>query len=276
VTAGLRYTKDEKDGVNIGFLFAGAPYADPVGDEWDETTYRLAVDWTLNDGVMLFASYATGYKSGGINQTAAPSRGAEPLYEPETVEAVEFGIKSTLLDGRVQLNSSLYRNEYDDLQFQIFGQGGPEAFNAEGATVQGLELELRAAVTESLTIDGSLGIVDSEFDDQIIDGQQIGGNQVQRTPDLTYNLGLTNDWDLADKGSFRLRLEYAFTDEIYYTALNRNAGFAEPGGSDLTDEEQEGNILRGPGFVDFPGGGGPELVTYNPPRQWGLRVGYQF
>ncbi|WP_086930041.1 TonB-dependent receptor [Agarilytica rhodophyticola] len=306
LTGGLRYTEDEKEGVNTGFLFAGEPYADPLEDSWDEVTYRLAVDWNLNDDLMLFSSYATGYKSGGINQTAAVSRGAEnAIYQPETVDAYEAGIKATLLNGRMQLNSSLYRNEYDNLQFQVFGQSGPEAFNAQGAVVQGAEAELRAVLIDSLTVDASVGITDSEFDDQIINGVQIGGNQVQRTPDLTYSLGISNDWEVGEKGSLKLRLEYAFTDEIYYTALNRNAGFAEAGGSDLaddydnvnirlfwfssddrwtvetfvtnlTDEEQEGNILRGPGFVDIAGGGGPELVTYNPPRQWGMRLGYQF
>lgn len=305
VTAGLRYTEDEKKGVNKGFQFAGLPYADPVGDDWDETTYRLAVDWALSDEIMLFASYATGYKSGGINQTAAPSLGGNAIYDPESVDALELGIKATLLDGRLQLNSSLYQNEYDDLQFQVFGQAGPEAYNADGATVQGWEVEIRAAATDSLTLDASLGLTDSEFDDQVIDGVDIGGNQLPRTPDLTYTLGMSQEWGLEDSGALRLRLEYAYTDEIYYTALNRDAGFNDPGGSDLaedyyninarlfwfspaaawtveafvtnlTDEEQTGSVLRGTGFTDIPGGGGTELASYNAPRQWGLRVGYEF
>ncbi|QIB64993.1 TonB-dependent receptor [Kineobactrum salinum] len=306
VTMGVRYTEDEKKGINTGFQFAGAPYADPLRDDWNETTYRLALDWQINEAAMLFASYATGYKSGGINQTASVSLGAaNAIYDPEFVDAYEVGIKSTLLNGNMQLNTSLYRNEYDDLQFQVFGAAGPEAFNASGATVQGWELELRTVITDTLSIDGSLGLTNSEFDDQIIDGIQIGGNQVQRTPDLTYNIGLTKYWDLGDSGHLKLRLEYAYTDEIYYTALNRNAGFADTGGSDLandydninarlfwidpnenwtaevfvtnlTDEVQEGNIFRGPGFTDIPRGGGTELVAYNPPRQWGLRLGYQF
>ena len=306
LTAGVRYTKDEKDGVNSGFQFMGASYADPVGDRWDEITYRFALDWQASENLMWFGSFSTGYKSGGINQVAAPSRGAaNAVYDPEFVDAIELGVKSTLLNGRVQLNSSIYHNEYEDLQFQVFGLGGPEAFNAEGATVQGWEVELRAALTDSLTINASLGLTDSEFDEQIVSGVQLGGNQVQRTPDTTYSFGLTNDWDLGDGGSMRLRLEYSYTDEIFYTAFNRNGGFADPGGSDftddynnanarlfwfstdetwtieasvtnLTDEVQEGNILRGIGFLDIDGGGGPEDLTYNPPRQWGVRVGYAF
>ena len=134
---------------------------------------------------------------------------------------------------------------------------------------------------------------------------QLEGNQVQRTPDVTYSLGIANEWELGNAGALRVRLEYAYTDEIYYTAFNRNARFAEAGGSDLaddysnlnlrmfwysaddrwtvelsatnlTDEEQEGNVFRGIGFLDVAGGGGPEQVTYNPPRQIALRMGFRF
>jgi iron complex outermembrane recepter protein len=306
LTAGLRYTDDEKVGTNLGFQFRGRPYADPVGDSWDELTYRLALDWRMSDNVMLFGSFSTGYKSGGINQVAALSLGATTaIYDPEFVDAIELGIKSTLLDGRLQLNTSIYHNKYEDLQFQIFGLAGPEAFNAEGATVKGLEVELRAALTDTLMIDASLGLTDSAFDAQVINGAQIDGNQVQRTPDTTYSLGLTNDWALGDGSGIRLRLEYSYTDDIFYTAFNRTAGFATPGGNDLaedysnlnarlfwfsadekwtveasitnlTDEVQEGNVFRGIGFNDVGSGGGMEEITYNPPRQWGLRVGYNF
>ena len=306
LTAGARYTDDEKEGFNRGFQFAGAPYNDPVGDSWSEVTYRFAVDWSFADQGLLFASYSTGYKSGGINQVAAPSRGAtNAVYDPEFVDAFEIGVKSTVLDGRLRLNAALYRNEYDDLQFQIFGPGGPEAFNARGATVQGIEIEGLAALTDTFGLDFSIGYTDSEFDDQVVGGVELGGNQVQRTPDLTWSIGISKDWELDTRGSLRLRADYSYTDEMFYTAFNRVGGFGAPGGSDLadsydnlnvrlfwyspsdkwtvelaatnlTDETQEGNILRGIGFLDFPGGGGPEDVTYDPPRQVSARVGYRF
>lgn len=303
VTAGIRYTEDEKDGTNTGYTFTGG-YTGPLSASWDEVTYRFALDWLVRNDTLLYASYATGYKSGGVNQVTNPNVD-NPIYDPEFVDAVELGLKSTLLDGKVQLNVAGYRNQYEDLQFQVFGAVGPQALNAEGATVQGLEVELLAALTDTLSVDASLGITDSEFDEQIISGVQLDGNQVQRTPDLTYSIGVSNEWELGRAGALRLRLEYAYVDEIYYTAFNRNAGYAQAGGSDLardysnlnlrafwysaddkwtlelsatnlTDREQEGNVFRGIGFLDVAGGGGPEQVTYKPPRQIAVRVGYRF
>ena len=304
LTGGIRYTEDEKEGTNFGYTFFPPAYEGDLGESWDEVTYRLAVDWQVWNDALLYASYSTGYKSGGVNQVTNPNVD-NPIYDPEFVDALEFGLKSTLLDGSMQLNASVYRNEYDDLQFQVFGAAGPEAFNAEGATVQGLEVELLAALSDALTLNASLGVTDSEFDDQVVSGVQLGGNQVQRTPDLTYSIGGSYEWLLQDAGAIRLRIDYSYTDEIYYTAFNRDGGFADPGGSDLaddyenlnarlfwyspsgdwtvelsatnlTDEEQEGNVFRGIGFLDVEGGGGPEQVSYNPPRQVALRVGYMF
>src|SRR3546814_10699422 len=77
------------------------------------------------------------------------------VFDPDYVKSIEVGVKSQLFDRRLQVNTSLYRNKYDNLQFQIFGPFGPQAFNEDGATVQGIELEIRAAPTDWLQFDAS-------------------------------------------------------------------------------------------------------------------------
>ncbi|WP_262695666.1 TonB-dependent receptor [Kordiimonas aquimaris] len=304
LTGGIRYTNDTKDGVNRGFQFA-FPYEGDVNADFDRVTYRVAADYDVSDDVLLYASFSTGYKSGGINQVSIPAL-TNPVFAPETVEALEVGLKSQLLDRRLQFNTSVYRNKYNDLQFQVFGLSGPEAFNADGATVQGFEIEVVALPAEWLQFDGSLGYTDATFDDQIVQGQQLGGNRVQRTPEFTYNAGATASWDLEDgNGSMRLRAEINHTGSIFYTAFNRNGGFNDPGGSDFAEgytnanfrlfwysedsrysleayltnafnTVQIGNVFRDIGFLDIPGGGGPENITYKPPRQFGVTFGFNF
>jgi iron complex outermembrane recepter protein len=306
LTAGVRYSDDQKKGTNRGFQFTGRPYADPVAGSWSRVTYRLSADYQFSDDVLGYASFSTGYKSGGINQVAAISLGARnAVYNPEFVDAIELGLKSTLLDRRLQLNGSLYRNTYDDLQFQIFGLAGPEAFNARGATVTGLEIEAVALLSDAFTVDLAIGYMDSEFDAQVIDGVNLGGKQVQRTPEWTANVAATYARTLGSNGAIKLRAEYGYTDEIFYTALNRSAAFPQAGGSDLaasydnvnvrlfwtsaserltlelaatnlTDEVQEGNVFRGIGFLDVPGGGGLQEIAYNPPRLISGRIAFRF
>lgn len=303
ITGGIRYTNDSKDGVNRGFQFGPAPYSGPVAASFDEITYRVAVDYDISEDVLLYASYSTGYKSGGINQVAIPAL-TNPVFAPETVDAYEFGLKSQFLDRRLQFNLSLYRNEYDDLQFQVFSLFGPEAFNASGATVQGVEIEFVALPADWFQFDGSIGYTDATFDAQIVNGLQLDGNRVQRTPEWTFNAGTTINWDVGN-GSMKLRAEVNHTSEIFYTAFNRSAGFTAPGGSDLAegytnanlrlfwysadehfslqgyvtnlfDSAQIGNVFRDIGFLDTGGGGGPENITYRPPRQYGVTAGFKF
>jgi iron complex outermembrane receptor protein len=206
------------------------------------------------------------------------------------------------LDDRLQLNVSAYTNDYSDLQFQVFQNSGPAAGNAGEATVNGLEVELQALLSENWAIDASAGFMDSEYETLVFDvngdgiDEDYSGNELTRSPELTYSLGVTGNWDF-NSGSLRLRLEGSYTDEIYYAFLNREGDraddytnvnlrlhwtsqeekfTAELFATNLTDEVQEGNVLRGIGFMDCAGCGGQEFVTYNVPRQVGVTLGYKF
>jgi len=302
VTLGLRYTDDEKEGTNKNILF-GPLFVDEVAVDSQEVTGKVSVDWKFSESSLVYASLARGYKSGGINQVAIVSAGRDADYDPEFVDTFEVGLKSRLLDDRVQLNVSAYTNDYTDLQFQVFQNSGPAAGNAGEATVNGLEVELQALLSENWAIDASAGFMDSEYENLVFDtngdgiDEDYSGNELTRSPELTYSLGVTGSWDLDNGSNLRLRLEGSYTDEIYYAFLNREDDkaddytnlnlrlfwtspsekfSAELFATNLSDEEQEGNILRGIGFMDCAGCGGQEFVTYNAPRQVGLTLGYKF
>ncbi len=110
LTFGGRYTEDSKDFSRLveindfGMHFAFTPTFvdadgnyDPDGDvigkveqdgEWDEFTPRVVLDWAVTDEVMLYASWAEGYNSGGFN--SASDRNDDPAYDPANVENLEF------------------------------------------------------------------------------------------------------------------------------------------------------------------------------------------
>ena len=298
-TVGLRYTDDEKTGNNRNIFFAPL-VVDPVELNSDAFTGKFTLDWKFNGSALVYGSYARGYKSGGISQTTVAAAGRNPVFEPEFVDTYELGLKSRFADNRIQLNLSAYLSDYSDLQFQVFGAFGPEAGNAGAATIKGFEAEFQAALSDTWKVDGSFAYTDATYDELITGpgpANDFSGNRLPRTPELGFNVGVTGTWDLSNGSNIRTRLEHSSTDEIYYefkngsesladSYMNTNARlfwtgsnerlFAEAYVTNIFDTVQEGNILVGFSLGVAPGEIGQEFVTYNPPRQYGMTVGYKF
>lgn len=190
VTAGVRYTKDEKgytffrynlDGRTINpFLDAvgaanGAGYDGPNGAaltgrtalfSGDRVDYRVSLDYRFSPEVLAYATVSTGYKAGGVGPrpfNAAQARG----FGPEKLTSYEIGLKTDLFDRRVRLNLAGFFNDFKDAQLTLlscpqFGGPGPCALpqNAGNAHVKGVEAELFARPVDGLQIDASISYID--------------------------------------------------------------------------------------------------------------------
>lgn len=152
VTAGLRYSNDDKEGssrradrwnqntapaaVVVGTVADLPPEGDTFSadESWDSWDYRFTVDYSITDDVMLFATYSKAYKSGGINinledepaafptidppitNDPAGHNGGVSVFDPEEVNNIELGLRSDFLDGRARLNLTLFNMDYTDMQ----------------------------------------------------------------------------------------------------------------------------------------------------------------
>ena len=306
LTAGGRIPHDSRNGVNDITLRAVNPNFPPVivmlpsSISSTEPTGRVTLDWKATDDILVYATAARGYKSGGINQQSAS---ANRTFEPEFVDSYEGGIKSQLFGRSLQLNLAGFYNEYNDLQFQVFGFAGPEAANAGQAHAYGFEAEWVAVPTDYLTFDGSFSYLSTAYDELLfaVSGTtavDLSGKELSRAPEFTFALGATVGGPLGGgMGDLKLRGDVSYQDSAFYTPFNRPADrtssytnvnlrllwTSENGRynaqlfvTNLFDTVQEGNLLRGVGFVDEPNGGGQEFVTYRPPQQYGLTVGFSF
>ena len=162
---------------------------DPTGNDWfliegseesDFNTPSVKLEWTPTDDMLVFFSWARGQKPGGINQLAAggtPTTIDQERFDSEKVDAWEVGIKSTWeFLGALQLNSSLFLNDYTDKQIgtQVVreAEGGvlelsPRVVNASAAEVWGFELDITwlPEFVEGLTISLAYTRLDAEFVD---------------------------------------------------------------------------------------------------------------
>ncbi len=164
VTAGLRWTAENKDMQNtftenptpapFGFTqFAPLAPRDDVDENFDESkvTGTFKLSWFMNDLTMLYASYGTGYKSGGIN-TDRIADTLDTVFEPETAESYELGMKSEFPEQAVRLNIALHKTDTNDLQTISFQGTGFALDNAGTAETYGGEMDLLWLPTDNTTI----------------------------------------------------------------------------------------------------------------------------
>ncbi len=189
VTPGLRYTDEEKTGtytatVDGGLVTTDATlisrrlgiarpqtYSAEVSD--GSLSGQIAASYDLSDDVLVYGSYAKGFKSGGINMAGLPTlaNGLPALnsaeVDPEEVTTYELGLKTQSFDRRLTANLAAYYTEIADFQANVV-DAGPGALrgylaNVEKVEIKGVELDLTARPTESLDLFANVAWTDGEY-----------------------------------------------------------------------------------------------------------------
>jgi len=177
VTAGLRYTHEKKSGffeqvqrgpaLTPAEIAAGAQFIRNsfganiprfnASTKENNLSGLLTLAYDVAPDVMVYGTYARGFKSGGLNLNATS---APRVVAPEKVNNFEAGLKSTLFDRRLVLNLSAFHTEIKNYQSQqVDTSVAPTAYIANVGTVrsQGFEFDatVRAARNFSLFASGS-------------------------------------------------------------------------------------------------------------------------
>jgi outer membrane receptor protein involved in Fe transport len=126
---------------------------------------------------------AKGYRIGGVNPPAPASRCAADLaalgvtdtpetYRSDHVWSYEAGVKSTLFDRRLSLQSSAYWIDWDRIQQSVSLPrcGFQFTANLGSAVSRGFDLALQARPTADLSLSFSLAYVDARFEDTVTGG----------------------------------------------------------------------------------------------------------
>ncbi|MCJ8159767.1 TonB-dependent receptor [Sphingomonas sp. LaA6.9] len=222
ISAGLRYTKDDKTGTVYRQNFTGirspefgnaAAIPGLVRTDYtnsrsfDEFTPRVSLSYEPIEDLNLYASYGKGFKSGGFDMRgdAIFTPTTVDGYAPETVDAFEVGMKGAFLDRTLFLNVAGYYSDYKDQQVTIqvpnIVTGGIASFvdNAGKAEIYGLEFEARLVPSPDFSVNASLGYTHADYKEFLT---FIGGGTTpvdvadqrvfQNTP--TWNASLSATW----------------------------------------------------------------------------------
>ncbi|NNC38319.1 MAG: TonB-dependent receptor [Acidimicrobiales bacterium] len=274
--------------------------------DYNEVTYRIGAEYDWGPSNLLYATYETGYRAGGVDLSTA-----SPTYDPEYIDAFTLGSKNRFLDNTLQVNAEAFLWKYDGQQVTYFTTlDSASAFpiaNAD-ATIKGVDLDVIWAATDNTTISGNVQILDSTYDDlqlisdpgrgrfgcdstgvaNNIESYDCSGNALLYSPDFGADLTINHIIDLAKfdlslTGNVSHRAEqqtnFLFLDDTAsgsYTTLNLDATLStdDAGWSisafmrNVTDERYLTNTSVSNRGLSYG--------VYNAPQTYGVRLRANF
>lgn len=241
LSTGIRYTEEEKEYFRTTSTFSNSAlfngtFAFSRTESWENVSPMVSLDWQANDNTLLYARYATGFKSGGFNGRANAA-GEDQPYDPETLDSYEVGVKSDWADGTVRTNITAFYNDYTDFQARVSRsvtsptQPIPAidfaVLNAGGLEIYGAELEFLAYPVPELRLDASIGYLHAEYTEFF--EVRAGPVTIDRSwqtpafsPEWTMRFGGQYEWSLGDMGSLTLGAAARFRSEMALAVDNAN------------------------------------------------------
>jgi iron complex outermembrane receptor protein len=119
-------------------------------------THRVNLTYQVDPDIMLYGTYSTGFRPGGINRVPylkdlAGNKLPVPPYAADTLKNFEFGWKTAWFDNRLRFNGAVFYEKWKDIQIGVNGPNGiTSIFNAGNATSKGIESDLSWNILDNL------------------------------------------------------------------------------------------------------------------------------
>ena len=212
----------------------------------------ISFNYTPTDDRLFFLKYARGFKgphiNGGVINADALNQDADDLttpVEPEKVDALEFGIKTSWLDNQLTVNGSVFYYDYQDIQiFQLRNSANAapvnQLVNADDADVYGAEIELRTQPLygrvpqsiDSLEIFASFGWLNARYTDfvnrlttftdggfEIFREEDNSGNRLINAPEFAF-AGYVS-WPIQTRfGLLSPRYDWSYKGQVFFSPTN--------------------------------------------------------
>lgn len=120
-----------------------------------KTTFKGNLSWKPNEDVLVYATAAQGFRTGGLNQADLPfASGIPRSYDSDSLWNYELGTKLSLADKRLRIDAAVYHIDWSNIQVRAVDSTGafPFTTNAGGASVDGVEADINAVLAKGVTI----------------------------------------------------------------------------------------------------------------------------
>ena len=236
------YDQPTQKVTNGGIPFALSVYR-PYKRTDDAVTFRVNLDWDINESAMMYFSTTSGYRSGGYNLVFFSN---SPTYEPEELFAYEIGYKTLFFAETLQVNGSFYLYDYDNIHTvatEVSAVGGTttSVLAAPGGRIWGIEADFVWLATDYLTVGGNFSYTPSEYtedlevkdaasvqtpgslfpEDNILYANKnlvnIKGNQLLQVPKGKATIWSSYRFPLPGGSDLEVFGTYAWVSEVYYS-----------------------------------------------------------
>lgn len=189
----------------------------PTGDyEYSETLIdaHIGASYKINEYGNVYFSYASasdingGESDVGTNSNyggAVVSNGEIAGADPEKSELYELGTKWNLLDQRLLLTAALFQINKSDIIEGVAGYTAEGSFNTGENQVKGIELGLVGQVTDRLTAQAGIAVMDAEIKKAV--------PRTLRNPATEIDIEGKTLSNFAEETAFA-QLKYAITDAL--------------------------------------------------------------
>ena len=192
----------------------------------------LTIGYDVNDDVRIYAKVATGYKSGGTSQRSANPTNFTEGFEPEKLMSYEAGLKGDFFDHRVRFNIAGFYVKIDNYQASVQTGSTPgdrDFIGIDNSKIYGIEADMTVAVTDGLRLNGSLGLLHTEFGESTLDvlrdtGQLVTENFVKPfsyAPKFSGTVSVDYDHDVSENWGISTHVGYAYQGKMH-TSSNLN------------------------------------------------------
>lgn len=176
------------------------------------------LSYRLNGG-NIYARWARGFKTGGVNLVTAPSYFPRPtdgsLFGPEKVDTYEIGFKQALLNRKLQVTGAVFYNDYSNIQADA--RALPEytteiisaIVNAKSARTWGVEGSINWQASPSMALGVNVGYLNAKYRDYSLSGSEVladfdlSGKTMPKSP----------EWQLA----FTANLDHPLNNDVNLT-----------------------------------------------------------
>jgi iron complex outermembrane receptor protein len=240
LTAGGRAQKEK---VSYTFLDRQNGNAYFSGDADDTaTTYKFSPQYQITPDIMLFATYATGYKGQTYDLTTGfnANRAAAGPIKPEESKDREVGARMQFLDTALTLNLTYFDTDYENLQAQTIetladGTNNFRLTNVGGLNTKGFEVESFARLGENLNLTAAVTFLDAEYSSfpaaqcyplqtaaQGCSGtparQNLTGQRAVQAPKQKFSVGADYSHPVSSSLVGFVQANYQYQSSVYYVA----------------------------------------------------------